>query len=379
MRPSFHVSWYWDDFGLTSLLLLLPYCSGPEQQINELSKDQQLLNEKYYKSGALIILSPMAHSWKSLGSWSDFTGSASNSARVHSWVPQRHRSRSDFGDLDPAIPPASLIRAQPIQDRSWSPCPSWTASSWSPCQTWSSSQGSINGYFSHHEEDGDYSPPHVSRPPNSPSRSLPDENVQKSQIIGMSSIADADFSCTSLMHHLAPHLANPKHWVPAYRQVKDIKPGNIISIAVLDFFLSCESHRSRFSLCSAQSFYYIDQNTLGKLTGDFKEDHTLLRNFLAITTEEILLAPFLILITTGHNTYFLAMFDFLQDRALILGRRGPSDFNKEFAEWGSWNGPTLWQKIHNALNLHGSEEMEVDPISYETDLIPVTNIFLLLI
>jgi hypothetical protein len=120
---------------------------------------------------------------------------------------------------------------------------------------------------------------------------------------------------------------------------------------------------------------------MAKLTGDSKEDHTLLRNFLAITTEKILLAPFLILITTGKNTYFLAMFDFFRDKALILGRCGfsGSNFDKAYAEWGSWNGRTLWQKIHNALILPGSEEMKVEPISYETDLIPVTNIFLLLI
>ena len=178
------------------------------------------------------------------------------------------------------------------------------------------------------------------------------------------------------MHDLAPYLANPMHWVPAYEQVKNIKPGNIISIAVLDFYLNCESHRSRSSLSSAQWFYYIDQNTAGKLKGDSKEDHKLLRNFFAIATEKILLAPFLILITTGHNTYFLAMFDFLQDKALILGRCGlpGSDFNKAYAEWRSWNGHTLWQKIHNALIIDKSKEMEVEPISYETDLIPVTNI-----
>lgn len=181
------------------------------------------------------------------------------------------------------------------------------------------------------------------------------------------------------MHDLAPHLANPKHWVPAYDQVKGIKPGNIISDAVLDFFLSCESHRSQSSIGSAQRFYYLDQNTLKKMTGDSKEDQTLLRNLLAITTGKIPLAPFLILITTGHNTYFMAMFDFIQEKALILGRRGVagSDFNKAYAEWGSWNGRTLWRKIHNALIWPESEELEVEPIAYETDLISVLKIFLL--
>jgi hypothetical protein len=235
--------------------------------------------------------------------------------------------------------------------------------------------------LSHPEDDGDYIPLQNSRTDNSPSKSIPDENVQKSQNIGMSSIVNPDFSCLSLMHGIAPHLANTKHWVPAYQQVRDIKPGNIISIAVLDFFLSYESHRSRFPQSSAQWFYYLDRNTVEKLTGDSKEDHTLLRSFLAITTEKILLAPFLILISTGSSTYFLTMFDFLQDKALILGRRGLSgpNFNKAYAEWESWNGRTLWQKIRNALILRGLEEMEVEPISYETDLIPVRNIFLLLI
>lgn len=170
---------------------------------------------------------------------------------------------------------------------------------------------------------------------------------------------------------LASHLVNPKHWVPAYQQVETLKPENLICAAVLDFFLSCESHRSRISIGSAQQFYYLDQNTLGKMTGDSKEDQSLLRNLLAITTGKIPPAPFLILITSGPNTYFLAMFDFLQVKALILGRRGlvGSDFNRAYAEWGSWNGPVLWKKIYNALIWPRSEELE--PIAYETDLIPV--------
>jgi hypothetical protein len=178
------------------------------------------------------------------------------------------------------------------------------------------------------------------------------------------------------MHDLAPHLANPKHWVPAYDQAKGIKPGNVISVVVLDFFLSLESHRSRFSKGSAQQFYYLDKNTVGQMTGDSEKDQILLRNLFAITTGKIPLAPFLILITTGLTTYFLAMFDFLQAKALILGRHGlaGSDFNKAYAEWGSWNGYTLWQNIYNALVWPGSDEMEVEPIAYETDLIPVLKI-----
>lgn len=236
-----------------------------------------------------------------------------------------------------------------------------------------SSQESTDGHLSHTEGDEDYSPPHNSRPVTSHSRSILDENaLQYSQNIGMSSIANAN-SHLNLMHKLAIHLANPKHWVPAYEEVKNIQPENLISVAVLDFFLSCESHRSRTSIGSAQCFYYVDQNTVEKMTGDSEEDQSLLRNCLAIKTGEIPPAPILILITTGHNTYFLAMFDFLQAKALILGRRGlaGSDFTKAYAEWGSWNGRMLWQQIYNALIWPASEEIEREPIAYETDLIPV--------
>ena len=174
-------------------------------------------------------------------------------------------------------------------------------------------------------------------------------------------------------HDLAAHLANPKHWVPAYQNVETLKPEKLISVAVLDFFLSCKSHRSQNSIDSSQKFYYIDQNTLCQLTGDPEEDQTLLRNLLAITTGKIALAPIIFLITSGHNTYFLAMFDFLQVKALILGRHGlaRSDLRTGYAEWESWNGHMLWQKFYNALIWPGSEELGKEPTAYETDMIPV--------
>jgi len=143
----------------------------------------------------------MPSSWGSYYPWSDSTDLASNSSHVDSWACQTHQSWSDSVDSHPAIPTVSLkslqIQSQPIRDSSWSPCPSWSASSrslsptWSPFKTWSSSQGSIDDP----KQDGDYSPQHNSRPANSPSISITDENIQKSRKsrnIGMSSIQIAN-------------------------------------------------------------------------------------------------------------------------------------------------------------------------------------------
>jgi hypothetical protein len=117
-------------------------------------------------------------------------------------------------------------------------------------------------------------------------------------------------------------------------------------------------------------FYYLPQDTIRKLTGESQKDETLLRQSLGITAENIIPAPFLLLTTQSTNIYFLVMFDFCQEKVLILGRRGlcAADFNKSYAEWESWNGDVLWRKISNALSWPG---LEREPNVYETDLIPV--------
>lgn len=107
-----------------------------------------------------------------------------------------------------------------------------------------------------------------------------------------------------------------------------------------------------------------------KLTGESQHDETLLRQSLGITTEEIVPAPLLFLIPQSAKMYFLVMFDFFEEKALILGRRGldGADFIKDHAEWESWNGDTLWHKISNALSWPG---LKSKPRVYETDLILV--------
>lgn len=111
------------------------------------------------------------------------------------WSSQSHQSWSNFGDLDPVVSLASQmttpIRVQTMQDGSWSPCPSWAPSDWSVCPSWSPSQGSTNSHFSHPKGDEDYSPPHNQRPITPPPKSIADGTLkiqnQSSQIVRKSS------------------------------------------------------------------------------------------------------------------------------------------------------------------------------------------------
>jgi hypothetical protein len=155
--------------------------------------------------------------------------------------------------------------------------------------------------------------------------------------------------------------------------VQTLKPGNVINVAVLDFFLSWESHHSRTSSDSSRWFYYLSRDVVRKLTGNFEDDRTLLRQWLVITTDHIIFAPFLFLVEHGPTAYFLVMFDFVHGKGVVFGRRGRSgaDFSKAFAEWNSWNGHMLWNRIYNALISPETEEMEREPAIYESDLILV--------
>lgn len=158
-----------------------------------------------------------------------------------------------------------------------------------------------------------------------------------------------------------------------------LKPGNIVSAAVLDFFLSLESHQSQSSTNFSQRFHYLPQDTIHNLTEELGNNQKLLKRCLKLTNEKTVDCPFLFLVTSPvtPNTYFLVMFHFIQEKALVLGHRGLSgpDFYKTYGEWESWNGHTLWRKIYTALiqPARGFEEHEMKPTVYETDLIPVSN------
>ena len=184
-------------------------------------------------------------------------------------------------------------------------------------------------------------------------------------------------SCLFL-YNQAPHLLNPKNWASAYAEVGTLKPGDIVSLAVLDFFLSLESHQSQLSTDFRKRFYYLSQDAIGNLTGELEDKMGLLQKSLTIIDENTLSCPFLFLVTpqTATPTYFLVMFDFREENALILGHCGLSgpDFRKTYGEWESWKGRTLWQNIYSALIRPGFEERETEPTVYETDLIPVRNL-----
>jgi hypothetical protein len=171
------------------------------------------------------------------------------------------------------------------------------------------------------------------------------------------------------------HLANSVVWIDAFHDLEALKPGGLVTLAVLDFFLSWESHQSQHSGNSANCFYYLHTETVQKLTGDPNHDNALVKKCLGFETWPINNAPVIFLVTFRQNTYFLALFDFSEKKALILGRYGLEtlDFISAHAEWESWDGPTHWKRIGRAFNWLTSEMTKVQPlvVVYEANWIPV--------
>ena len=174
---------------------------------------------------------------------------------------------------------------------------------------------------------------------------------------------------------LAIHLANSPLWIAAYQHLETLKPGGLIKLPALDLFLSWKSHKSQRS---TNFFYHLNVETIQKLTGDPNHDNTLLRNHLDSNTQPIKHAPVSFLISLGQNAYYLALFDFAENKALILGRCGSitMDMVAVHLEWESWDGPTLWKRIGQAF--HWMEETEPMPVIYEANWIPVYVYIILL-
>lgn len=96
---------------------------------------------------------------------------------------------------------------------------------------------------------------------------------------------------------------------------------------------------------------------------------------LGFDAQHINHAPVIFLVTFGQNTYFLALFDFSEKKALILGRQGlrTLDIVAVHAEWESLDGPTLWNRIGGAFSWLTSEMREAQPmvVVYEANWISV--------
>jgi hypothetical protein len=286
--------------------------------------------------------------------------------------PERDESHNPLRSSNPSTPPPDLSLLSLEQKNNHH---------WRRCTMESSDMGS---QLSHLTGDEDYIPPQNSRPtPGSSSNgSISRENSTKlqnknTQRIGMSPYNFfSDFLPISL--NPAPHLLNPKNWASAYAEVDTLKPGEVVSLAVLDFFLSLESHQSQLSTDFRKRFYYLSQDVISNLTGELEDKKWLFQKFLTIIDENTLSCPFLFLVTpqTATPTYFLVMFDFREENALILGHHGLSgpDFHKTYGEWESWKGRALWQNIYSALIRPGFEQREKEPTVYKTDLIPVRNL-----
>lgn len=138
--------------------------------------------------------------------------------------------------------------------------------------------------------------------------------------------------------------------------------------------MSWESHQSQRLDNPVNGFHYINSETVQNLTGDPNHNKSLLEKCLGSGNQPINYAPVIFLVPFGQNTYFLALFDFSEGKALVLGRHGPGgpDFISVHAEWESWNGPVLWKRISGAFNWH-NEKTEERPIVvvYEENWIPV--------
>lgn len=164
----------------------------------------------------------------------------------------------------------------------------------------------------------------------------------------------------------------------AYSEVETLKPGNIVTLAVLDFFLSLESHQSQLPTDFGKRFYYLSQDTISNLTGELEDMKGLLQQSLTIMDGNTLCCPFVFLVTPQKETttYFLVMFDFHEENVLILGQSGLSGpgFHKTLGEWDSWKGHTLWRNLYAALVSPGFKELErTEPTVYKTDLILVAK------
>jgi hypothetical protein len=160
------------------------------------------------------------------------------------------------------------------------------------------------------------------------------------------------------------HLANSDLWIAAYHDLEVLNPGRVVTLAVLDFFLSWESHQSQNCGSSASRFYYLQSGTVLKLTGDPDHDKYLIKKCLGLSKEPIDCAPVIFLVTPRfrQNTYFLVLFDFSEKKVLILGRcsPGPMYFMPARADWETWDGPALWRRIGKAFNWPTCEMTAVD-------------------
>jgi hypothetical protein len=134
------------------------------------------------------------------------------------------------------------------------------------------------------------------------------------------------------------HLANSVFWVDAYCDLESLKPGMLIMLSVLDFFLSWESHQAQHSGNSANPFYYLQAETIQNITGDLSHDKSLVQKCLWFDTQPIPHAPVIFLVTSMPKRYFLVLFDFSEKKALILGwyRIQILDIISGHAEWGSY-------------------------------------------
>jgi len=313
--------------------------------------------------------------------WSHYSSERKYNHRWEQWEiededshlthPERDGSHHPFGNPRPGTPSSdwSPRSEERKYDHHW--------------RQWATGGSNRDSNLSHLSVDEDYISPQNSRRRPGPSNIGPmsRENStqpqnQNTQRIGMTRCnlyCITHFSLISI-YNLAPHLLNPRNWVPAYTDVRTLKPGDIVSVTVLDFFLNLESHQSQLSTDFKKRFYYLSQDTINNLTGEFGHEQGPLQQTLTTIDEKTVSCPFLFLVT-APTTYFLVMFDFCKGNALILGHRGLSgpDFHKAYGEWESWKGRVLWLKIYTALIRPGFEELDTEPIVYETDLILVAK------
>src|SRR6516164_1347996 len=148
-------------------------------------------------------------------------------------------------------------------------------------------------------------------------------------------------------------------------------PSILLSFSATSQFLSCIQlpyTRKRASpKCLCLGFC-----TLAELKG-LETDGHVLRKAMGFKLEgNILILKPLLIIIEHQNQYFLAMFDYVVKKMLILGRSRDPTW-QVCADWTSWNGYPIWKSLGKAF---GWKIDSSQPAVYEAGWITVNDLLI---
>jgi len=165
-------------------------------------------------------------------------------------------------------------------------------------------------------------------------------------------------------------LGNPCFWATAYQQLETLHPSYSVSVQLLNFFLASNYHTPERE--QVQNVYVLDSALLAELKG-LETDGHVLRKAMGFKLEgNILILKPLLIIIEHQNQYFLAMFDYVVKKVLILGRSRDPTW-QVCANWTSWNGYTIWKSLGKAF---GWKIDSSQPAVYEAGWITVSDLLI---